>query len=95
MRNFVAPSFALAGRAAKLSKSFEEEGLNVVRLKPSGFGTFHILTHPCNAACIHNVMRKRTLFEQVLQMRTIDCICNCLCKLCLDVRPVSVPNGFN
>ena len=67
MGDLVAARFALLHRAAEALEGFEEEGFDIVRLKPSRLGPLHVFADAMNARDIHGVMRKRAIFEQILQ----------------------------
>ena len=58
--------------AAEALKRFAEEGLDVVRLQTARFRPHHVLSYALYAACVHGVVRKGTLFQQVLESAAGD-----------------------
>src|SRR5438128_8931345 len=68
MGHLVTSRLPLPDGAAKLMKGFQEKRLDIVRLQAPCVGAFHILSYAPHAARVHNVMRKRTLFEQILSI---------------------------
>ena len=68
MRHLEAARLALAHCASKALEGFEEEGLDIVRLKATRLGTFHFLADAENTAGIHGVVREGVLFQEILQL---------------------------
>ncbi|OQB38220.1 MAG: hypothetical protein BWY09_01407 [Candidatus Hydrogenedentes bacterium ADurb.Bin179] len=74
MGNLVAARFPLPRGAAQAAEGFEEEGLDIVGLEAAGFGPFHLLAHPEDAARIHGIPGEGAIFEQFLQARPVHAV---------------------
>ena len=53
-------------------KRFDEERLDVVRLKALGLGPLHLLPDSTDAARVHRVMRQGTILQEVLNLAVIE-----------------------
>ena len=65
MGDLVAPGFALLDRAAEAFEGLEEEGLDIMGLKPARLGPLHLLADAEDARGVHGVVRQGAIFEQV------------------------------
>ena len=70
--DLVAPSLTLFRGAAQSLERFAEERLDVVRLQTACFGPHHVLADALHAACVHGVVRKSPLFQQVLEPAAVE-----------------------
>src|SRR3990172_3421418 len=70
--DLVSTRLTLFSGAAQAFEGFQEKRLDVVRLKPTGLGAFHLLPDSVNAAYIHCVVGKRALLNQILQPGAVE-----------------------
>src|SRR5262245_5977656 len=95
MSHLVATRFTLSSGAAELIECFEEERLDVVRLQPSGFRAFHVLSNAGDAASIHYVVGQSTLLKQALELRAIDGVGDSLRQFGAYLRALAITDGLN
>jgi hypothetical protein len=95
MGDFVTARLALPRCAAKLIECFQKERLDVVRLQSARFCALHVLPNTGDTASIHHVVRQSALFEQVLEVRTIDGIGDGLRQFCANFGALAVTDSLN
>ena len=76
MGNLIASSFPLPGGPAKLLERLQEEGLDVMRLQPSGLGPLHVFANAVDPAGVHSVRRQRAFFQQIAQVVIVEGLVN-------------------
>src|SRR4051812_28670312 len=72
MGDLVPAPFPLLRYAAHTLERFQAEGLDVVGLKPPGFGALHFLTYTVDPARVHGVVGERAFFQQVLELAAVE-----------------------
>ena len=80
---------------AKALEGFAEEGFDVVRLKPAGLSTLHVLTDSVDPARVHGVDGKGALFEQILDVDAVNRIVHHGIQPRPDLRPVPVADRLD
>ena len=70
--DLVASGLALPECAAEALEGFAEELLNVVGLKASGLGAFHVLTDLGHAAGSHEFGDEGAIFHEPFEVRAVD-----------------------
>ena len=76
---FIATVFTLTSRSTEILKRLKEERLDIMRLKPSGFRALHFFAHAMDAAGIHRLRRKSSVFEKRAKFLVIEGSFNGLC----------------
>src|ERR1700688_942723 len=95
MRDLKATSFALTDCAAKLTECLQEEGFNVMWLKPARFSALHVLAYTSDAAGVHDIVSKRAFFQKILKMRPIHGVRNGLRQPGTNIRPITIADRLN
>ena len=95
VRGFVAPRFPLLGRSAQALKRFEEERLDVVRLKPLGLGPLHLLPDSADAAGVHRIVSEGAILQKVLNLAVIERMLHNLCEPGANLGLIAVPDGLD
>jgi hypothetical protein len=95
MRDLVTASLAQPCRAAEQTEGFEEEGLDVVRLKPTGIGTLHVLADAIHPAGIHGIMSEGSLFQHVLNAGLIEGIRDDIGETGANIGHLAVADGLD
>ena len=72
--DLVTPRLALPDRAAQPLKRLPEEGLDVMRLQPLGFGALHVFADTVHAPGIHGVLSQGAFFQQGLELAALECV---------------------
>src|SRR5262249_45950559 len=95
MGEFVTPRLPLTNSPAQSLERLDKERLNVVGLKSSRFGAFHIFTNARNTARVHRVVSERPFFKQFLKMRAVDGAFYSLSQTRPYVRPLSIADSLD
>jgi hypothetical protein len=95
VRDLVASWFPLFRRATEPLKGFEKEGLDVVRLEPTRFGSFHVLADAVDTTRVHRIVCQSSLFEQILNLCPVEGIGYHLREPTSHLRLFAVADGFN
>src|SRR3546814_783612 len=72
MGDFPTPLLPALHLAAQMLESFDEEALDMVRLKPLGFGALHLQAQLLDLGLGHGVVGQRAPLEQLRQVTLID-----------------------
>jgi hypothetical protein len=94
MADLVAPGLALPGRPAESLECLQEERLDVVRLQPPGFCTFHLFADALNLASIHGALSQGALIEQILDMAAVQRVIKAVVKRALTSGLLAVADGL-
>jgi len=90
-----ATRLALADGPAELLERLEEEGLDVVGLQPARLRTLHVLAHARKPARVHRVAHERSLLEQILDLRSVNGVCDRLREARAHLRLLAVPDRLD
>lgn len=95
MSDLVSSSLTQLGGASKAIECFQEERLDVVGLKPSSLGAFHLLANAEDSACVHRVVGECALFHQFLQMGTVQCVGHDLIQTVANLWTLAITDRLN
>ena len=93
--DLVAPRLALLRGTAEALERFAEERLDVVRLEAARFRSHHVLSYSLHAACVHCVVCKGTLFQQVLEPAAVEGVIDRSLKAGANLGLLPVAYGLN
>ena len=95
MGDLIAAGFTLPVRSAQSFKRLAKEGLDVVRLQASGFGTLHVFANAVDAACVHGIHGKGVVIQQVLNLSAVKRVIQHRCQACPNLRLVTVSDRLD